>query len=443
MDRIIVISAVRDFAMYGTCIADNPVLAGVERVAIDNREKNEPVPVLYNRFLDGYDYSRPAWFVFCHEDFQPLEPLAPPLAKADPRSVWGPVGARTVWRLGVNPRLTVFGQVRESGKDGGGLRTIGTQVVCGAEADTLDCMCVAVHSSAIANHGLRFDGRFPFDLYAEDFCVSARERNGLASRILPIDCRHWSQGVMGERYRRAERAFAEKWPNVCATGTSSDILGGGAGMYRRMVLCLKRARRGLFASASLRGMSWSLVGRVFVKIVQFGFSIVLARLLCPDDFGLLGMVAIFMAVANVVMDGGLVVALIRKCERTEADYATVFWSKLAVSGLIYALFFAVAPLVAAFYGRPELTVVMRVMDHALAVNEGVFGDSYKTEYSFMGENGMHIALDGEERVCTHFHIERRGFTDITVKIPGRHVTASRHRIRFHGDHAAFGYWFYQ
>jgi len=136
--------------------------------------------------------------------------------------------------------------------------------------------------------------------------------------------------------------------------------GGGANAYRRMVLRLKRAKRKAAASASLRGMGWSLAGRLLIKGVQFGFSIVLARLLCPADFGLVGMIAIFMAIANVLTDGGLVAALIRKKTRTEADYATVFLGKLAVAIMAYAALFACAPFVASFYDAPQLTAVMRV-----------------------------------------------------------------------------------
>jgi len=359
MDKVVVISVVRDFAMYGKCLADNPCLAGAERVVFDNRAKNEPIPVLYNRFLDAFDFARPAWFVFCHEDFQPLESLVSSLEKVRPDALWGPVGACTVWRWKVDPHFTILGQVRESSKDGGGLRMLGTEVGRGAEAETLDCMCVVAHSSTVARHGLRFDVRFPFDLYVEDFCVGARGK-GIPSCVLPMACRHWSRGVMGERYRAAERAFSKKWPQVCATGTSSEVLGGGAGVCRRLMLSLKRTRRRFLSSTSLRGMSWSLAGRMLIKAVQFGFSILLARLLCPADFGLVGMTTIFMALADVVMGGGLVAALIRKKERTEADYATVFWCKAVMALVAYAVLFACAPLVAAFYHTPQLTSVMRV-----------------------------------------------------------------------------------
>jgi len=242
--KTVVISVVRDWAMYGKCISGNPHMTGVERAALDNRERNEPVPTLYNRFLKGYDFSEPAWLVFCHEDFQPLEPLEPCLQDADVRSLWGPVGARTTWRWG-NPRLTVCGRLEESDKAGNALRTYGRAVPLGTPVETFDCQCVIVHSSAVEEFRLRFDVRFAFDLYVEDFCVAASQA-GVASRILPFACRHWSKGALGARYRVAERAFAEKWPKVCVTGTSSEILGGGASPYRRILLQAKKFKRRLW-----------------------------------------------------------------------------------------------------------------------------------------------------------------------------------------------------
>jgi len=124
-------------------------------------------------------------------------------------------------------------------------------------------------------------------------------------------------------------------------------------------------------SFALKDMGWSLTGRLLIKVVQFGFSIVLARLLCPEDFGLVGMVAIFMALGSVLTDGGLVAALIRKADRTEDDYATVFWSKLAVAVFLYGVLFLCAPGVAAFYDRPDLTPVMRVITLGLPIAAGI------------------------------------------------------------------------
>ena len=73
--KIVFISAVRDCKRYRQCFTDNANTGGAELVAIDNSEENLPIPARYNAFLDGYDYSNPAWFVFAHEDFELEEPL--------------------------------------------------------------------------------------------------------------------------------------------------------------------------------------------------------------------------------------------------------------------------------------------------------------------------------------------------------------------------------
>ena len=77
MSKTCFISVVRDFDLYNRVIANNPNLGDAQKIAFDNREENRPIPARYNEFLDGYDYSKPAWFVFCHEDFEPLESLEP------------------------------------------------------------------------------------------------------------------------------------------------------------------------------------------------------------------------------------------------------------------------------------------------------------------------------------------------------------------------------
>jgi len=91
----------------------------------------------------------------------------------------------------------------------------------------------------------------------------------------------------------------------------------------------------------------------------------------------------------------------------------------------------------------DVTVVLRLKDRVQAVTRDAFGTAYNTDYSFEGSNGVHLAVDGREAVCAHVAVEKKGFSDLKIVLPGKFVTASRHRIRFHGDHAAFGYWFYQ
>lgn len=106
---------------------------------------------------------------------------------------------------------------------------------------------------------------------------------------------------------------------------------------------------------------WSGLGKVGTKGVAFAFSVFLARLLKPEDFGLCGMVALFIALATLFTDCGFSAAIIRKVDRGERDFATVFWFQLVAGLCLCLLLCGFSPLIAAFFGRPELVSVTHVV----------------------------------------------------------------------------------
>lgn len=116
------------------------------------------------------------------------------------------------------------------------------------------------------------------------------------------------------------------------------------------------------------GVAWSAVESFSVKGITFLIQIVLARLLVPADYGIIGMLAIFMQVGQVFVDSGFANALIQKKECTEDDYSTVFYYNLAIAVSLYLIFFFIAPLVATFYEMELLTSVMRVLSLVLIIN---------------------------------------------------------------------------
>ena len=122
---------------------------------------------------------------------------------------------------------------------------------------------------------------------------------------------------------------------------------------------------------TVKGIVWSSVERFSVQGIQFLVMIVMARLLTPKDYGLVGMVAIFIAVAQSLVDSGFSQALIRKQNRTETDNSTVFYFNIVVGILLYLVLFAIAPLVADFYDSPELTALMRVICLSVVFNSFV------------------------------------------------------------------------
>lgn len=118
-------------------------------------------------------------------------------------------------------------------------------------------------------------------------------------------------------------------------------------------------------------MFWSSVERFSVQGIQFLVMIIMARLLTPKDYGLVGMVAIFISVAQSLVDSGFSQALIRKQNRTETDNSTVFYFNIVVGVLLYFILFAIAPWVADFYDSPELTALMRVVCLSVVFNSFV------------------------------------------------------------------------
>ncbi|MEJ5199801.1 MAG: lipopolysaccharide biosynthesis protein, partial [Anaerolineae bacterium] len=110
---------------------------------------------------------------------------------------------------------------------------------------------------------------------------------------------------------------------------------------------------------TLAGLFWSLVERVGLRVVQFLPTILLARLLAPEQFGLVGMLALFIALAQVFLDSGFGAALIQKRDATYTDECSIFYFNILVGGVVaLALFFA-APLIAAFYNQPLLIPLTR------------------------------------------------------------------------------------
>lgn len=111
---------------------------------------------------------------------------------------------------------------------------------------------------------------------------------------------------------------------------------------------------------TVKGVGWSAIDNIAQYLVTFLVSIILARLLSPDDYGLIGLVAIFTAVCRTLINGGFTTALIRKKDATEDDFNTAFIVNLGMSVLLYIIIFCCSPLIAYFFGRQELVWLTRV-----------------------------------------------------------------------------------
>ena len=109
------------------------------------------------------------------------------------------------------------------------------------------------------------------------------------------------------------------------------------------------------------GVLWNFIEKILMEGAQFVIGIILARLLLPSDFGLIGMLAIFIAISNVFIEGGLAKALIQKKDCTDLDYSTAFVANILISFVIYGILFVCAPWIAKFYHEPILTNLTRVL----------------------------------------------------------------------------------
>ncbi len=118
---------------------------------------------------------------------------------------------------------------------------------------------------------------------------------------------------------------------------------------------------------TVKGVGWSAVDNVAQHVVSFVVGIVLARLLSPDDYGLIGIIAIFTTVCTAIINGGFSTALIRKNDCTDDDYNTAFIVNLGLSLVLYAIIFICSPLIANFFGKQELVALTRVSSFTMII----------------------------------------------------------------------------
>lgn len=123
----------------------------------------------------------------------------------------------------------------------------------------------------------------------------------------------------------------------------------------------KRANKAIILSSII----WKLMERVGTQGIQFIVQIVLARIIVPNDYGIIALIAIFITIANVFVQSGFNTALIQKKDVNEVDFSSVFFISLFVASLFYSILFITAPIIAAFYRMPQLIYVLRVLSITL------------------------------------------------------------------------------
>lgn len=125
---------------------------------------------------------------------------------------------------------------------------------------------------------------------------------------------------------------------------------------------------GSLKQKTTKGLFWSSVERFSNQGVSFIFSIILARILAPSDFGIVAMIGIFFAVAQSFVDSGFSNALVRKTDRREEDLSTCFYFNIGVGIIAYIVLFLIAPLVSSFYKQPILSPIIRITGLGVVLN---------------------------------------------------------------------------
>ena len=126
--------------------------------------------------------------------------------------------------------------------------------------------------------------------------------------------------------------------------------------------------QGSLKGKTIHGVIWSLIDNVSSSGVIFFVGIIFARLLTPEEYGVMAMVSIFIAISNSIIDSGFSSALIRKVKVKPIEYNTVFYFNLLISLLLYICLFFISPFIALFFREPILCEVMRVIGLILIIN---------------------------------------------------------------------------
>lgn len=121
-------------------------------------------------------------------------------------------------------------------------------------------------------------------------------------------------------------------------------------------------------SIATKGILWSALDKFSVQGGQFVIGIILARLLMPEDFGLIGMLSIFIVISQTFIDSGMGSGLIQKKDRNDVDFSTVFVFNMGVSLFFYGILFLTAPLISRFYDVHQLVILTRVLALNIIIN---------------------------------------------------------------------------
>lgn len=137
---------------------------------------------------------------------------------------------------------------------------------------------------------------------------------------------------------------------------------------------------------TISSVKWSAIEKFALQGMQFVLGLCMARLLLPSDYGTVGMIAIFLAVSQTFVDSGFGSALVRKLDRTETDFSTVFYFNIIVAFFFYAVLFVCAPFIAVFFKTSILCSILRIQSLTLIISSliGVQNAKLTIDLDFKG-----------------------------------------------------------
>lgn len=180
-------------------------------------------------------------------------------------------------------------------------------------------------------------------------------------------------------------------------------------------------------SKTEKALIWSFFDKFGQQILYFVSGVILANILMPSDYGKMGLLALFTALSNILVDSGFGSALIRKRGATETDYATVFYFNIVLSVLFYAILFFCAPLIASFFGIDQLAEISRVL--FLAIIFQAFGLIQQTrmfkeiKFTYLARINI-ISLGVSSAVAIWIALEGAGVWALVVQAVGMAVIKS-------------------
>ena len=138
-----------------------------------------------------------------------------------------------------------------------------------------------------------------------------------------------------------------------------------------------------------RGLFWGMLNNGTMQVLNLIIGIFLGRLLTPADYGIVGVLAIFSAIAGDLQSAGFTQALINIKKPTDGDYNSVFWFNVLVSVVMYAILFLAAPLIALFFHQPVLTNVSRFIFLAFLISSlGIVHNAYLAKNLMVKEQAV-------------------------------------------------------